>query len=89
MTCDSCIEKKWSERDIAGHTCAHTQRHGYHRSYTSERGQGSVWNWVKETGHVTHRRERKSREKRKKGGREKSKEEVAGWVGGKYTFNYG
>lgn len=63
--CDSAvifdlhIEKKWSERHCGTH--AHTLKHCYHRSYTSERGQGSVWNWVKETGDVTSRRESKSR----------------------------
>jgi len=30
-----------------------TQKYSYHRCYTSERGQGSVWNWVKETVNVT------------------------------------
>ncbi len=55
-------------------THAHTQKHCYHRSYTSERGQGSVWNWVKETGHVTHRRESKSRKERgRKGEKKKAK----------------
>lgn len=30
-----------------------TQKYSYHRCYTSEKGQGSVWDWVKETGDVT------------------------------------
>lgn len=29
------------------------QKYSYHRCYTSEKGQGSVWDRVKETGDVT------------------------------------
>lgn len=47
---DSCE----AQRDLVGHTCTH--RGSYHRNYTSERGQGSLWNWGKETGNVTQGR---------------------------------
>lgn len=62
MTGDSCTEK-WSERDWRTHTHTYSMNFSYQRSYTSERVQGSVWNWVKVTGDVTCRSGRKEQEK--------------------------
>lgn len=51
----TCISKICDAKHILG-MHVHTQQHSYRRSYTSERGRGSVWNWVKETGDVTQRK---------------------------------
>lgn len=51
----TCTLRGSGARDIVGHVCAHALC--YHRSYTSKTGQGSVWNWVKATGHVMQDRD--------------------------------
>lgn len=56
-------------------THAHTHKHSYHGSYTSERGQGSAWNWLKETGDVTRRSENKGRKRRGRTARRREKKQ--------------
>lgn len=62
---------------MVGHTCVTHNQHCYHSSYTIERGQGSLWNWVKETGDMTRDQEPEQEREEERGeeSREQSQEE--------------
>ena len=63
-------------RDIVGHTCVTHNQHCYHRTYTIERGQGSLWNWVRETGDYNTRPEQEREKERGEESRAKRRERI-------------
>lgn len=72
VSCDLCdTVRRSGAKDIVGHTCAE-----HFGSYINNKGQGSVWNWVKETGDATHPEKGRSDKRETRGGREKGKKTV-------------
>lgn len=71
---NSCVAWREVEREtlwnILHLRTEETLQHCYHRSYTSERGQGSVWNWVTEADNVARGGEKKAWKRAEETGQE-------------------